>query len=245
MQKDRQQALRILLNAIHKETRPQNITELKKAVAEISRIFFSDKAQQLFETGVSLRKSDLSQALEKVTEASRLEPGNFTVGIEMAHLMIAKNDCKAAQELIQQHYLNLVNFDEDLKLTVAQALVCQLKWNEYQAIVDSMVLKKSPQQKFWLVLEIEKFLALKNSAKALDALNSLIKLDDKYPETSYWMWKASQQQKKKNIEAGHKYVMDCKNISANQYRQYMMDPMLCRRANEVENELKGMNGSSE
>lgn len=244
LQKDRQQAIHILLNAIRREARPQNIAELKKVVAEVSSIFFSDKAQQLFETGVSLRKNDLSQALEKVSEASRIEPDNFTIVNEMARLMIAKGDCKGAQEVVQTQ-LNFVSFDEDLKLSLAQAFVCQGKWADYQKLADSVSIKKSLQQKFWLVLELEKFLALKNYGKAQEVLNSLKKSDEKYPESSYWSWKLSQVQKKRDIEEAHKYVMTCKNISANQYRQYMMDPMLCRRLTEVETELKGMNGSSE
>lgn len=244
LQKDRQQALHILLNALHKETRTQNVSELKKAVAEISNIFFSDKAQQLFETGVSLRKSDLSQAFEKMSEASRLEPDNFTVVNELVRLLIAKGDCKGAQEAVQVQ-LNLVSFDEDLKLSLAQTLSCQGKWVEYQKIADSVSVKKSIQQKFWIALDIEKFLVLKNYQKAQDALLGLKKIDEKYPESSYWSWKLSRAQKKRNVEEAHKYVMACKNISANQYRQYMIDPMLCRRLTEVENELKGLNGSSE
>lgn len=244
LQKDRPQALHILLNAIRKETRPQNIADLKKAVTEVATIFLSDKAQQLFETGVSLRKNDLSQALEKVTEASRMEPDNFTIINEMARLLTAKGDCRAAQEVVQPQ-LNLVNFDEELKLSLAQALACQGKWTAYQKLTDTVAIKKSPQQKFWLVLEIDKFLTAKNHSKAQDVLNSLKKMDPNYPEYLYWTWKISLAFKRKNTEDAHKYVMACKNVSANQYRQYMIDPMLCRRVTEVENELKGMNGSSE
>lgn len=244
LQKDRQQAMHILLNAIRNEARPQNIAELKKVVMEVTSIFFSDKAQQLFETGVSLRKNDVSQALEKVLEASRLEPDNFTIINEMARLQIAKGDCKSAQEAVQAQ-LNFVSFDEDLKLSLAQALICQGKWTDYQKIVDSVSIRKSSQQKFWLALEVEKFIAQKNYSKAQETLISLKKVDEKYPELSYWSWRISQLQKKRNNEEAHKYVMACKNISANQYRQYMIDPMLCRRTSEVETELKGLNGSSE
>lgn len=244
LQKDRQQAMHILLNAIRKEARPQNIAELKKVVTEVASIFFSDKAQQLFETGVSLRKNDVSQALEKVLEASRLEPDNFTIINEIARLQIAKGDCKSAQEVVQAQ-LNFVNFDEDLKLSLAQALICQGKWTDYQKIVDSVSNRKSSQQKFWLALEVEKFLVQKNYSKVQENLLNLKKVDEKYPELSYWSWKISQMQKKRNNEEAHKYVMACKNISANQYRQYMIDPMLCRRTTEVETELKGLNGSPE
>ncbi|WP_415063471.1 tetratricopeptide repeat protein [Bdellovibrio sp.] len=244
LQRDRQQALNILSGAIQREIRPQAIAELKKTASEVANVFFSDKTQQLFESGVSLRKSDLNQALDKVNEAARIEPDNFSIVNELAHLMIAKGDCKGAQELVQKQ-LNLVSFDEDLKLSMAQALVCQAKWSEYQKIADAVAIKKSPQQKFWWALETEKYLSLKNFAKAQESLANMKKSDEKYPEFFYWFWRFDQAQKRANPEVAQKYVMTCKNISANQYRQYMIDPMLCRRLAEVEGDLKGMNGTPE
>ncbi|HWU44691.1 MAG TPA: hypothetical protein VN132_14665, partial [Bdellovibrio sp.] len=110
---------------------------------------------------------------------------------------------------------------------------------------DPVEVKKSSLQKFWLVLEVERYFKLKNFTKSQDALANLRKVDAKYPEVSYWSWKLSQSVKKSDPEDAQKYVMSCKNISANQYRQYMIDPMLCRRTTEVEADLKGSNGASE
>jgi hypothetical protein len=50
----------------------------------------------------------------------------------------------------------------------------------------------------------------------------------------YWIWKLDQTEKKKNNDSAEKYVMACKNISANLYRQYMMDPGLCRHLTEMD-----------
>lgn len=244
LQRDRQQALNILSAAIQRETRPQAVAELKKTVHEVSNIFFSDKAQQLYETGVSLRKSEPNQALDKMAEAARIEPDNFPIANELARLMIGKGDCKGGLETARKLLL-VVPFDEDLKLTQAQGLACQGKWHDYQKVADTVIIKKSPHQKFWMTLEIQKFLDLNQTAKALELASGLKKADDKYPEVSYWIWKLGLAIKKPNLEAGQKYVMTCKNISANQYRQYMIDPMLCRRSTEVEGELKGMNGTPE
>ncbi|ASD65329.1 tetratricopeptide repeat protein [Bdellovibrio bacteriovorus] len=244
LQRDRTQALNILSAAIQRETRPQAVAELKKTVSEVSNIFFSDKSQQLYETGVSLRKADVNQALDKVSEAARIEPDNFPIVIEMARLMIAKGDCKAGLETVRKQLL-VVPFDEDLKLTQAQALACQTKWPEYQKVYDTVAVKKSPLQKYWYALEVQKFLDLNNPLKTQESLALLKKADEKYPESYYWQWKVAHSQKKMNTEQAQKYVMTCKNISANQYRQYMIDPMLCRRVLEVEGELKGMNGTAE
>lgn len=244
LQKDRAQALNILAASISKETRPQAISDLKRAVDEISHIFFSDKAQQLYESGVSLRRNELSQSFDKLTEASRIEPDNFLVIYELARVMIARGDCKNAQELVQKH-LQLIKFDEGLKLTLAQAYACQGKWTDYQRSYDANLIKKSPLAKFWLVLEIERNMSSKSLPKTQESITNLKKLDDKYPELFYWTWRLDQSQKKINVEDAQKYVMSCKNISANQYRQYMIDPMLCRRVSDVESELKGVNARPE
>lgn len=244
LQKDRQQALNILSSAIQREVRPQALMELKRTASEVATVFLSDKAQQLFETGVSLRKTDLNQAFDKLNESLRTEPDNSSIVTEAARVLIARGDCKNAQEIVQKQLL-LINFDEDLKLSLAQTLVCQEKWQEYQKIVDSVAFKKSPQQKFWWILEIDKYLSTKSLLKAQESLNILKKIDDKYPEVSYWIWKLGHIQKKPNHLEGQKYVMTCKNISANQYRQYMIDPMLCRHLNEVEGELKGTHGTTD
>lgn len=242
LQRDRQQALNILASAIKRETRPSNILELKKTMSEVATVFFSDKVQQLYETGVSLSRGDVSQAYEKILEAARVEPDNSLIVVELARLMIARGDCKGAFETVRKQAV-LVPYDEDLKLAQAQAWACQSKWAEYQKILDSVSLKKSSLQKFWYALEAQRFLDLNNPAKCLESLNQLRKIDDKYPELFYWTWKLSRQQKKSKPEEAQKYVMTCKNISANQYRQYMIDPMLCRRVNEVEGELRGINGT--
>ena len=244
LQKDRQQALNILLSALQKETRPQNIAELRKVLSDVSHVFFSDKAQQLYETGISFRKTDLNQAQTKLTEALRIEPDNAALLTELSRVMIAKNDCSAAQENLNK-LSKVLLYDEDLKLTAAQALQCQSLWLEYGKIYDPVEVKKSSLQKFWLVLEVERYFKLKNFTKSQDALANLRKVDAKYPEVSYWSWKLSQSVKKSDPEDAQKYVMSCKNISANQYRQYMIDPMLCRRTTEVEADLKGSNGASE
>lgn len=244
LQKDRQQALIIISNAIQRETRPQAIAELKKTASELAHVFFSDKAQQLFESGVALRRNDLSQAQDKISEALRIEPDNLSIVVELARIYIAKGDCRAAQELAQKN-IKVIGFDEELRLTLAQGYACQQRWSDYQKVADPVSLKKSPLLKFWLVLEIEKHLAAKVYAKAQENLNNLRKSDEKYPEIAYLAWKLTSLQRKQNPEEAHKYLMTCKNISANQYRQYMIDPMLCRHLVEVEKEQKGMNGTSE
>ncbi|MGE5086832.1 MAG: hypothetical protein ACM3MG_11065 [Bacillota bacterium] len=244
LQRDRQQALNILTSAIARETRPQAQGELKKAALDVAHVFFSDKAQQLFETSASLRKADLPQSIGKLNEAQRIEPDNIAIVIELSRLLIAKGDCSGAQELLTKS-LKLIAFDEELKLTNAQSQVCQGQWYEYLKTYDPKEVAKSALQKFWLANEVEHQVKVKNITKAQENLGILKKLDAKYPEVAYWSWRLSQGAKTRNLDDAQKYVMTCKNISASQYRQYMIDPMLCRRVLEVEGEIKGMTTNAE
>ena len=244
LQKDRQQALKILASAITRETRPQAIAELKKTAQDISTLFFSDKSQQLYETGISLRKTDPAQGLTKITEAQRLEPENSAIVNELAKLLIIKGDCSAALDAVTKQLL-LIPYDDELRLSQGQSYACLGQWIDYQRVFDAADGKHSSLQKYWLLLEIDRYFKVKNYAKTQEILTQAKKLDPKYPEFFYWSWKIDQALLKKTTEEAQKYVMTCKNISASQYRQYMIDPMLCRRLLEVETELKGINGNAE
>lgn len=244
LQRDRQQALNILTTAIRRETKPAALTELKRTLGDIAGVFFSDKAQQLYEVGVSLRKTDLNQSLAKISEASRIEPDNSVIVAELARLNIAKGDCSNAQDLVTKQ-LRLSPYEEELKLVSAQASLCQNRYLEVAKSLDSKEIAKSSLLKFWLALEVEKNFKEKNFVKAQETLNSLTKLDSKYPEIPYWNWKLDNNKKIPNVDAAQKYVMSCKNISASQYRQYMIDPMLCRHMAEMESDIKGLNGITE
>jgi tetratricopeptide (TPR) repeat protein len=244
LQRDRQQAINILISALQKENRPTAVAEIRKAIVEISHLFFSDKAQQAYESGLSFKKTDLNQSINKLSEALRIEPDNNSIIEDLSRTMLLKNDCAGAAELVIK-YSKLFPFDEELRLIQAQAYVCQSQWPEYDELIGKFEYKKSALAKFWLVLELEKNFKQKNTIKAQDSLTNLRKIDIKYPPVFYWSWKLSHSAKRPNIIDGQKYLVSCKNISANQARQYMIDPMLCRHIQEVEADLKGINGKFE
>jgi hypothetical protein len=244
LQRDRQQSLNILISALQKETRPLHVSEIRKAINDISHVFISDKAQQAYESGISLKKTDLNQALNKLNEALRIEPDNIAIIEDIARASIAKGDCTSVTETVLKQN-KLILYDEELKLILAQSYVCQSLWIEYAKLFDVTEIRKSSLQKFWLILEVEKNIKLRNLIKAQEILLSIKKMDPKYPSYFYWSWRLAVALKKKNTEDAQKYLMSCKNISANLARQYMMDPSLCRRILEVESDLKGNNGTPE
>lgn len=242
LQKDRPQALLILNKAIQKETKVSIVLELRQAASEIAHKFLSDKAQQLYESSVASRRVDLNIAQQNAAEALKIEPDNLSIIAEYSRVLFAKGDCRNAEEFAIKG-LQLLDADEELRLIYAQALSCQKRWGDVQKVLEKHVRKKSEYSLFWIALEVERQISLKSFNKAQEQLLAMGKIDEKYPEMSRLSWRLSVEQRKKRPADAQRYLMTCRNISANQYRQYMMDPGLCRQIAEVEKEIKRLNGS--
>lgn len=241
LQKDRSQAINILVGAIKQENfQSGNTAELIRALQQVSYLFYSDRSQQNYELALSLRKSDPTQALQKISDALRIENDNLSLFNEQQRLAIIRGDCSGALENINKERLHNP-FDEFLILLQAQANACLGKWDAYLKARDASEYKKSAQSKFWTVLEIEYQISTGNSMKAKDLQAGLFKLDPRYPESLYWGWRLANAIEKDSI--GQKYVKECKNLSAALYRQYMIDIKLCRRMTEIETASKISNGT--
>ena len=235
LQKNRPQALDVLVAALKNEkSNSIGFRELKKNIQEISRIFFTEKAQQVYEFSLSLKRADLAQALTKINEALRLEPENFTLLLEAARQNLIKSDCKTALELAQK--TQIINpWDNELNLILAQAKMCQNDLPGYASIKEGAVISGSIP---WLSLEIERYLLEKNFTKATDALAQLKKIDKNYPEQYYWAWKIDIDQKINNLDSAQEYKSNCQNLTVTFYRRFLLDPRLCGRMVEVENFIK-------
>lgn len=231
LQKDRAQAINLLVGAIKSETvLNKEKAELKNALQLISHLFYYDKSQQLYELSLSLRRTDITQALEKSMEALKIEPDNLSILCENARQLIIKKDCKSAEELLLSAK-NLNPYDEQLNLSFAQSQICLGKTNV--VLNTGIESKKNEISRQWSLLEIERLYQNKDYAKIITLLKDYKSMDRKNPEFYYWDWKVSSDKL-----SAQKYVINCKELSTHAFRTYLLDPMLCVRTNEVENYLK-------
>ncbi len=243
LQKDRSQAINILVNAIKQENAGKvDTTELRKALQQVSYLFYSDRAQQAYELALSLRRTDPGQALQKMNEAVRIESDNLTLFNEMQRMILIKGDCSGVLENVSKERLQ-DPFDENLILLQGQAQGCLNQWDEYKKTRDLFDTKKSTLAKFWQSLEIDLAFFEKSSGRAKDMIAALQKIDEKYPELHYWQWRVASSVDKPPL--AQRYLKECKNMSATLYRQYMTDVNLCRRVAEVEAAAKSTNGTNE
>jgi hypothetical protein len=242
LQKDRTQAVNLLVSAARKETRKgQPPKEILTALEEVSTIFYSDKAQQLHELALSLRATDPNLAAQNLNEASRIEPENQQITTQQIRLQITTGDCDGALKQ-QKKWSERNPYSEEIKLLGAQALLCLGKLAEYQQ-VRAAVEKKNPLDLYWKTLDLEHAFKTGAFAKGRELAIQLQNSDSVYPEPQYWLWKFDHELKIGDEKPARKYLAACKSLSSRALRQYLAEPRLCRRTAEVEAELKKTGGS--
>lgn len=243
LQKDRSQAINILVGAIKQENLKQgNTAELIKALQQVSYLFYSDRAQQVYELALSLRRTDISQAIQKINEALRIENENLSLFAELQRLFIIRGDCSNALDNVAKAR-EQNPFDEELILLQAQAQACLKKWDDYKKNRELIDVKKSPYAKPWLSLDIELAISEKKLPKAKEITLNLEKIDSTHPELFYWQWFLATPTEKTAL--AQKYIKECNNLTATKYRQYMIDVNLCRKMTEVESASKNNNGTND
>lgn len=241
LQKDRQQAQLILLTAAKAEkigTKAQK--ELKKTLTDISKTFLSDKAQQLYELSLSLKRTDLNQAQQKLAEAVRIEPENTTILLESSRQSLTRNECVGSEDFVLK-VQKIDPYDEELMLVQAQTQLCGGNLKTLTRPKETPT--NSIYAKEWLILEIEKYFKEKNFVKAKELAAQLKKVDKNHPELGFWVWKIDSELKSVNLEAAQKYIMDCRNLNSHSARRYGLDPWLCQRTSETEAFIKSQSSN--
>ncbi len=244
LQKERTQAANLLVNSLKKESKKGVAQkDLLNALEKVITVFYSDKAQQIYEIGISLAWTDPTLALAKLTEAAQLEPGNFSIEAAAVRAMISANNCNLAAKNLES-LKEMSDPLEDLHLLEAQVLLCNAKLESYKTMRPIQNLKRKDKLGlWWSLLEVEYFFKTGLLGNATELLNNLLKKWENYPEIYYWRHRIESELKQKSGESPQKYLTLCKSFSARQQRDFQRDPWLCRRTTEVENQLKKNNNS--
>jgi hypothetical protein len=245
LQRDRQQALTILSGSIRREKGKAVEAELKQALNGIATAFLSDRAQQAYEASLSLRMTDINQSRERAQEAFVMEPDNLLIVLELARISILKADCGGAEVNIKNWIKEFTDHPQ-LQLIRAQIEICRKKTTGEISLKQIAINMKSDPELavFWNIVLLERALQAKDRARIVEMSAVLAKTAADYPDKHYWLWKI-ETKKALKLEMAKKYLMACKNITAAAYRQYMMDPMICRRMSEDEADQKVPHASAQ
>ena len=231
--KDRLPATQTLILALKKEKSLVARKELLSALTDLSEVFYSDKAQQLFELGESLRFDSPQTALEKYGEALKLEPGNVSILRGIGRAQLALGTCEKVSDVAQQA-MEMNPFADDLQLLRAQALSCLVRTKDSRAVIEKIDTRKSPLKIYFEVVKIQNLVFEDKFGLAEEELKKLIDADPKFPEGYYWMAQVKTRQKIEATEWNQKYVRLCQAITSAQRRKYGPEPRLCSERKNVE-----------
>ena len=237
LQRDRQQALHILSGAIRREKQKPQLQELVTALDGVATYFLSDRSQQTYEAAISLRRSDIVQAQQRLQEALLMEPDNLLLVVENARLSIARRECKQAIQLLRAWKTKFADHAL-LTLTQAQAEACLVNL-EPTGLKQAILFAKTNTEftLFWWSIVADISVSTNDQGRLKEAHSYLAKNHPDYPEIDYWAAQLESKNSKKSTIL-KKYLMTCKNISAATFRRYMIDPMICRRVAEDEADQK-------
>ena len=234
LQKDRQRASQLLVQAIQKENPKSNAgKQLISALNQFSIVFLTDKAQQLYELALTASSADRNLSLTRINEALRLESNHLLLLSLRLRMHISQVECFEAKS-IAKNMQEINPYYLDMNLILAQIASCENKWDEYETFKVKADFKTNQMPLPWLSLELEKQFFLKDYKKMTELVEQIVKVDKSYPEAHFWSWKKLITQQLTADLPARKYVNLCKNISEKKKRSYIFDPKLCSGIPEVE-----------
>lgn len=209
---------------------------------QVSKVFFTDKGQKLFESAQVQLFENPELALSQLREAQNLEDENILVLANLARAQIIKQDCDAA----------LVNLDmarslnphaAEPALLELRALLCAKR---FEAFREKYKLASAPggtgngekwDQAFGQYLSAQDQLRQNASHKAFDILTKVTDEFPQFPEAYLYLARAGQALEKDSSAWLQKYSALCKGITLRDRKKYSYEPQLCNKMKEVDEEL--------
>lgn len=225
LQKDRLQATRLLIRGVEKEA-GEGRKKLLAALKEISEIFFTEKGQQVFERGQTLRGAALPSAIEKLREAWALEVGNTVVGRALVRSLLQAGQCEEASELADK-VLSYNPYSEELSLSLSQALICNGKVPDGLIILKRLEQRKGPLRLYVETLKAQAALFDGKLDVASEHLRKAEDLDSLFPEIHYWRGQVLLKSKVDPRASLEKYVALCAKVEPKIRLKYEAEPRLC------------------
>lgn len=234
LQKDRDQAVRLLNKAQITEKNKAMAGEIRSILKDIGSLFLYDKSQQEFESSISFKKTDPSKWLAAVERAQKIEPDNTLIMYELIRNQISKRNLNRAKEILEEFraknpfdknvvlatvFIHLASNDGK-DLTSAKTRLKDLQLPNHNAIASYIEL-------------LERVLA-GNKEKALAAIAVLKKEDSLNPQISYWESRIAGKPKTDDDSI-------CESFPEHYYRRYYHDLFFCSSALENFFKFKDVN----
>lgn len=238
LQQDRLQASQVLIRGIQRESRNSApYKELVKALEELSSVFYTEKAQNLFATAESLVAQKPREAIDSYFEAYKAEDRNVTIlkALARAHLRLDECDKADARVKIGEE----VNpYSEEIRLLRLQTLACQKNFEMLSTRLSARDADSDSTEKFVRGLQVLDLLRRKETKKAKGLLVAWEAQAPDYPEVHYWKWRFGKETLTPDRAAAAKYVHLCQNLTARKRKSFSLDVDLCKGKEAAEAFLK-------
>lgn len=235
LQRERLQSAQLLISAIDREAKNSNAyEELKKALKKTSDTFFTERAQQTYELGLSLYITNKSQSLDRLNESLMQEPLNGLLLRSLAFVALSQRDCSSAQGFLAEHRkINPVEPElEKLHLLERICFKNKTERPHLLAILESVGAERAFLQVNRVRIGFDETTE-KKALKSETEVKTNAAPNDDYPEVTYVGWRNQVDQDKKKILA-NRYKSLCQSAVSFDKAYSWMDPWVCENRKEIE-----------
>lgn len=205
--------------------------EFKLSQREIGESFLSERAQHLYQVGLSLTYKGDTSAEQSLLGALEIEPENLKILVALAKNYLGRSNCAKAEEIISKLSKNYFLLEEKYILS-GQLLVCRNKLvelNEHLIPTQNFLL---PHKTYAMILSLRAAEANKDIGLIKSIALELIQLEPQMPESYYWLWKY-EVRKNTRKDYGDRYLALCQSISVKEKKRFYLEPVLCSAVDEV------------
>lgn len=238
LKKNRVEACRVLKSFLETQSASNKAarTRVMNSLSQISKLFFTDKGQKIFESGQASMWESPDLALSQFREALALEDNNVQILNNLARVQLMKQDCEGALQSVQLSR-KVDPYAGEAAVLELRAFACKGDFESLRDKAKSLPALDASEDVFLQYLLALDSFQQRFWQKTSEGMFKLTESNPQFPE-SYFLLAKSNAELGKNVEPYfQKYISLCKSITARERKRYSLEPRLCANLKEAEDEL--------
>lgn len=245
LNQERVKAVQLLVSEIERDQKNQSAQQsLKKTLANLSEIFYTEKAQSTFEMGRSLSLKTPEAGIDKFTEALALEPDNIKIMRELAKEYLVSGECQKALDLSRKALMQNP-YNSDFFLLRLQSKVCLGNVEDIEAELANPYIVGSEKETLGPYINLIITQYYFSQQKYNIALNTVSKIKQaEFPEPFYWKGMIKMRLGQSPVSEFESYVDLCKEKAGKSVPRFPLEPRTCRELKSIEQKLEQLKSES-